>query len=190
METLSELIEGKAAASDLAASLDGLDPSEGVRAVISLRTRLVRELFTLAQGGRPPGLEDLVPEGEVFEERIFEGRNSMPLFSRFQKRLFRTPEGVFGYNRQGASWLTGPGYFKVEPSPDGRELLFDYTRLPQRGPESGPPVRPNDALLAKPFFGGLKDRVRRVSRDCLIGWAYKDGKDLGVAFVLVRSAPS
>jgi hypothetical protein len=185
--TLSELLDGGAALAGLAAHLDGLTPEARSREALALDGRRQKALFSLAAEGTALKPEALVPESRVETEFAFRGRNSMPFFSRFEKRFFRAETGeLYGYNKQAMSWLTGPGYFRVLPSPrDERELLFDYTQLPAHGPDGGPAVRPNTGRSA-PFFGGMHDYVRRVSDGCLIGWAFKDGRDLQVTFVLVR----
>ncbi|HZS37047.1 MAG TPA: hypothetical protein VFF06_09475, partial [Polyangia bacterium] len=72
-----------------------------------------------------------------------------------------------------------------------RELLFDYTRVPQAAPAGWPPIKPNEAGLSRFVYKNLHDFCRRVSRDVIIGSATRvDEKgveqDLDSYFVLAR----
>lgn len=188
MATLSELIGGGAAVPTLALHLKGLDAAESRSQVLALGPAAQAKLFELAAVGGPLTAADFVPADASGPEVVFEGRNSMPVFSRFQKRFFRGPDGrVFGRNAQTFSFLTGPGYFEVVPSPRSpNEIVMDYTKLPASAPAGLPAVTSNDGGVAKLVFGGMHDYVRKVAPGVVIGWAFKDGKDLKTTFVLVR----
>jgi hypothetical protein len=165
----------------LGAKLDALVPPVRRQQALSLGAAHHKVLFKAAE--RASMVDVLAPEG-FLKEKVFEGRNSLPFFSRFQKRFFWTPEGrLFGYNKQSTSFLTGPGYFEVTDGPDG--LVFDYDSLPPAVPPGAPAPAPNRKGLSSLFYGGLKDEVRKVGKHILIAKAYKDGKDLGVTFLLV-----
>jgi hypothetical protein len=125
----------------------------------------------------------------VGETAIFSGLNSLPLFRKFEKRFARTARGkVIGFNFQAMSFITGPGYFTVEPA--GNELLIDYTKVPGQAdaPAGWPKVKPNERGLSRFVYKNLHDFCRRVSRDVLIGQATHLGKPIHQYFVLVRGA--
>ena len=73
-------------------------------------------------------------------EVIHDGKNSLPLFSRFQKRFCR-PAGplgdteLWGYNEQAMRVFTGPGYF-VAHTPEERDVIIDYSRVPTAKPRA------------------------------------------------------
>ena len=81
--------------------------------------------------------------------------------------------------------VTGPGHFTVRA--DGDEVLFDYTELPADAPGDLPPLQPNDKGLSTLVFGGMIDRVRRVSTHCVIGRAFKSAKPMGAWFMLTKA---
>src|SRR5439155_1005398 len=85
-------------------------------------------------------LDDLIPsaipDGQTV---IYAGKNSLAMFTHFEKRFVRQGGAVVGYNNQSMSFVTGPGYFTVVQAPAAeraRELLFDYTRVPAGAPSS------------------------------------------------------
>ncbi len=75
----------------------------------------MKRLYDAAQGGTPPSLEELVPPGTE-GVLIYEGRNSLAAFSRFQKRFVRKGGLVLGYNHQSMSFVTGPGLLRGPPA--------------------------------------------------------------------------
>ena len=116
------------------------------------------------------------------------GKNSLPLFTSFEKRIAITDGQMHGYNHnQGIpAWFGGPGHFVVRE--DGNEVLFDYTVAPLRCPDSFPRFKSNDVGTAKLVFGGMIDRVRRVSAHCTIGKAFRNGRDEKTWFALIKQA--
>ena len=111
--------------------------------------------------------EDIAPGATV----IFEGRNSMPMFNRFQKR-FTQPEGldeIWGYNHQSMAWFTGPGYFVAHTDPDRGVLIFDYDRLPERALDGWPALKANTGFPPAVVYGNMYDEVRAVCAHILIG---------------------
>jgi len=188
---LRTLIERDAPASDLASYLDGLAPAQRVAAVVGIRGPLIAKLFAAVNGAEPLRLAEMVPVTVPAGATVtYEGRNSLPAFSRFQKRLTRTADGiVFGYNQQPlaiAGLATGPGYFVVtecEADHEG-ELLFDYTQPPPFEPAGWPPYRPNEVGLSRVVFMDLNDYVRRVARGVVVGAAFRRGQDQNAYFTL------
>src|SRR5207253_2824006 len=79
--------------------------------------RLQARLYRAVADAPHVTLTDLVPpDAPPLREIIFEGKNSLPAFTLFQKRFCRPSTGrgeLWGYNHQALAWLTGPGYFVV-----------------------------------------------------------------------------
>ncbi|MBI4705533.1 MAG: hypothetical protein HY744_30940 [Deltaproteobacteria bacterium] len=178
---------------DLASLLAELSPAERVEQVLAVTGRRVDALFDAAADGPPATIEDFVPADAPPETTIiFEGRNSLPLFSRFQKRFARLGSGeIVGYNHQPWSPLVGPGYFVVKPAgpagPLAGHLFLDYVARPGGIPAGWPPFRPNEGLLSRPVWADMKDYMRRVAPGVLVGKAYRRGWPAGYFFVLVRA---
>jgi hypothetical protein len=200
--SLARLLEGGAGARDIERHLDGLAPEARLADVLAVTGRGVKRLYEAVAGGTPPTLEELIPESAAGDGRVFiyEGRNSLAAFSRFQKRFVRVRGAgdagggvVVGYNHQSMSFVTGPGYFVVHaPSGDGehgKELDFDYT-VPPPGHEGGatvpgwPEYRPNERGLSRFVYGGMHDYVRRVARGVVVGKAYRHGVEQDAYFSL------
>ncbi len=188
MAALKEKILKGATLKDVVDHINGLPEASRVGDVLALDATAQKKLFALAGSGTMLSLDQLIPVAQSGREVVFHGKNSLPVFTRFQKRFFRRPDGkIFGYNFQTMTWATGPGYFEVTASPrDGKELLFDYTHLPDKGLAQWPRVKDNRRGLSRFVYGGMNDYVRKVTETCLVGWAFKDGKDIDSTFVLVR----
>lgn len=166
----------------LATALDALDHNQRVAWMRGLGRGQLRALYELAAGGPPLSVDHFHgAEGEIVHNH---GQNSLPAFTVFQKRVVRRGEIVHGFNFQTMSPLTGPGHFLVFQ--DGPEVLFDYRGLPPDVPEGFPPLAPNDRGLSRLVYGGMVDRVRRVSQHAVIGAAFKGDKAMGAWFMLVR----
>jgi hypothetical protein len=159
-----------------------------------LRALTAREqaaLFEAAEGFRPLTLAHFVPDGvPALREVIHDGKNSLPLFSLFQKRFCRPAEGsneLWGYNEQPMRWATGPGYFKVREI-DAGQVLIDYLEVPSgKTPERWPKVLPNSARLSRFVYFHTQDTMRGVSEHVSIGRAARDGKPMDNWFVLCRA---
>lgn len=167
-------------------TLDRMDPQSRLWTVLSIEAAEQAALWDLMEG-RTVTAEHFVPAGTASLQPVtHHGKNSLPLFSRFQKRFCRQEgvEEVWGYNHQTFSWLTGPGYF-VGRNDDGRYVL-DYTKLPPQRPEGWPTLRDNDRALARPVFGGLVDEIRGVSEHVCIGRAARGSTPMDSWFVLCR----
>jgi hypothetical protein len=171
----------------LARALDGMGEIQRVAAVTSLRRKQLAALFEAAS----PKLRlvDLVPaDVPPLTEVIHEGKNSLPLFTRFQKRCYRPPNNqteLWGYNEQPNKTVTGPGYFVAHHTESG-DLVIDYTRLPTDKLPEWPRILPNSARLSRFIYNGTVDVLRRVSDRVTIGRAYRNGKPMDAWFALVR----
>lgn len=181
------------AAPELARQLDGMRAEARLATVVRLGRRQLAPLFEAAAVNEPLRLTDLVPsDTPALAEVIHEGKNSLPLFTRFQKRFCRPPAGqnegseLWGYNEQAFRTATGPGYFVVHTSEDG--LVVDYTRLPPGKPPAWPRIIPNSARLSRFIYYQTTDVLRRVSRHVVIGRAYRKGRPFDAWFALVRPA--
>jgi hypothetical protein len=188
MTTFTELVARGAPAADLAAHLDALSPRDRVREALALPGRLESRLFDQVKGAGSLRLEDFVAPVEATV--IYELKNNLPVFNLSQKRFFRPRAGeVVGYNHTTglAAKFAGPGYFFAVPGDDG-ELVFDYTRMPTLRPQGWPELKPSTGLISGAVYGQMIDHVRRVSRDTVIGAAYRHGKPRNAWFLLTRAA--
>jgi len=191
--TLKELLAPERPdAAKVRAFLDGLDHAGRMVAVTSLQgTSLQAKLYEMAAPAPPVGLDDLVPRDvSPLREVIWHGKNSLPMFTTFQKRFCR-PKGdrgateLWGYNHQTLAWVTGPGYFVCHP--DGTApAAIDYRVVPPEVPPGWPEVKPNSAGLSRFVYNNMVDYLRRVSAHVLIGRAHRDGKALPNYFLLCR----
>jgi hypothetical protein len=172
----------------LAAHLEALDVDQRVTQCRALGKRLQRRLWEICADAAAFTLEDLIPAAETGTVR-WAGKNSLALFTHFEKRFARQNGVVVGYNfNPGIAWFTGPGYFTTVQAPDRpREILFDYTRVPSTPPEGWPPVKPNTGGTGKLVYGGMHDFCRRVSSTVIIGAATRLGKPIDAYFVLART---
>lgn len=172
----------------LAAHLDGLDTEERVRQCRALGKKQQKRLWEVCADAPAFTLEDLIPSTETGTVR-WAGKNSLPLFTHFEKRFARQNGVVVGYNfNPGSGWFTGPGYFTTVQAPERpREILFDYTRVPSTAPVGWPAVRANTSGPAKLVYGGMHDFCRRVSSTVIIGAATRLGKPIDAYFVLART---
>jgi len=178
----------------IARLLDSLGHEERVAAVCALGRGAQRRLYRAVEGFRPLRLADLVPPsaGDLKPVRHF-GRNTLPAFTRFEKRFCRPsgadpghPAELYGGNFQPLARLTGPGYFVAREDPDRPEVWIDYHRVPAERPEGWPALRSNERGPARLVYGFMLDTLRGVSEHVSIGSAARRGRDLGSWFVLCR----
>lgn len=187
--SLAQLLRDGASRQAIATYLDGLTPTGRVEQVTAMGGKLVGKLYDAVDGNEPLELEDLVPADE-HGTVILEGKNSLPAFTRFQKRFARVGDTLVGYNHQITAFATGPGFFvvrapsAVEPHPT--ELFFDYTTDPPGVPQGWPPFKPNDVGLSRLVYMNMKDFCRRVAKGVLVGKAYKLGVAQNAYFTLTR----
>lgn len=192
--SLRDLLRQEASRQTIADFMNGLSGAARVEEALSLGGSEVARLYRAVAGGRELLTTDFVPSDTPPNGTIiFEGRNSLPLFSRFQKRFAKLPSGqVVGYNHQSMSVVTGPGFFVVQPATIASdvpgELYFDYTAAPESVPEGWPPYKPNDAGLSTLVYKHMKDYMREVANNVYVGEAYKLGKSQKQFFLLARDA--
>jgi hypothetical protein len=183
---LRAMLEEGARSADIARHLDALEPHAKLAQVLAVKGKWVKALYDAALGAPPVRLDEFVPPSTTGTTLIYEGRNSLALFTRFQKRFLRTKKGVIvGYNHQSMMWLTGPGHFVFQaadgkdPVPD--EPYIDYIAEPPEIPEGWPAYKPNDQGLSRPVYGFMHDYMRRVANEVYVGKAYRLAEDIGPA---------
>ncbi len=190
--TLSDLLIGRAPRESIYELLNGLAPIDRVEMALSLHGRQVARLYGAVAGGRTTTVEDFVPaDVPTGQTIIFHGRNSLPVFTSFQKRFARLPTGqVIGYNHQTLGAVTGPGFFVVEPASEATdvpgEAYFDYTGNPGPAPAGWPAFKPNSAGLSKLVYANMKDYMREVASNVYVGEAFKQGVSQKQFFLLAR----
>jgi hypothetical protein len=189
-DSLSSMLTRGAGQGDISSFLDGLAAAERLEQVLAVTGSAVGKLYDAVKGGPPTTVaESFSPALTEGKTLILEGRNSLPTFSRFQKRFSRKGSEVVGYNHQTMSFVTGPGFFVATDAdsthPD--ELLFDYTLVPSFFPPGWPAYKPNDHLLSKLVYAGMKDYCRHVARGVLVGAAYRNGKPEKAFFTLTAA---
>ncbi len=181
---------------EVARFLDGLGHEDRVAAVRATRRSEQRGLYRAAEGFRPVRLVDLVSPAtaDLTPVRHY-GKNTLPLFSYFEKRFCRArgadpeqPGELYGFNFQSMAPLTGPGYFVAVEDAQREEVLVDYRRLPKEHAAGWPEIRSNERGLSRFVYGFMVDTLRRVSEHVTIGSAARGGKDLGSWFILCREA--
>jgi hypothetical protein len=175
---LAQLLEAQGVtAQEAEEHLDRLPPIERVSQVLSLSRKDQERLWELVGSRRVEfGLDYLVPpDAPALKPFPLEGKNSLPAFKRFRKVFYRTPGGeVAGYNDSPVGPVVGPGYYVVETSPERPgPVVVNYTRVPADKPAGWPEIRPNEAGLSRFVYANMHDYLRWVSRDVVIGRAYK-----------------
>ncbi|MBI5518139.1 MAG: hypothetical protein HY909_30490 [Deltaproteobacteria bacterium] len=190
---LSHLVSPTPNLERLQGALEGCGNHARRHAIAGLAPRDLARLVDLAADAEGLSLEALVPAGtDALVEVIHHGKNSLPLFSHFQKRFCRpdgdTTDTLWGYNHQFWGRATGPGYFLARV--EGKELVIDYGSVPAKKPvgkpEGWPEVLPNEARLGRLVWVGMVDRLRRVSDHVTIGRAWRGGKASDDWFALTR----
>lgn len=180
----------------LAEILDGLGHEGRVHTTRGWTKKRQAEIFEAAKGVMPLDLDFFVPSSVgPLVEVIHEGKNTLPMFSHFQKRFAKLegePFAIGGYNHQTMAPVTGPGYFVVRPIEDAEkadhegEIAIDYRSLPKTKVASWPEIKGNDGGLGALVYGGMIDYMRGISSHVSIGRAYKQGKAMDAWFTLVR----
>jgi hypothetical protein len=195
-EFLALLRETRLQPARIARFLDGLDPQDRVEASRAAGRAEQRRLYEAVDGFGELLLADLVPPttGEMATVRHY-GRNTLPLFTHFEKRFSRPrhadarkPDQLYGFNFQALAVLTGPGYFVAREDPARPEVLADYRELPTEQPQGWPAIRSNERGVSRFVYGFMVDTLRRVSEHVSIGSAARRGRDLGSWFILCREA--
>jgi hypothetical protein len=176
----------------LSSTLDRMTPEMRLETVLSIKPDEQRMLWDLF-AGKTVSFEHFVPSGTPpLRSVICHGRNTLPVAKFFQKRFYRESESaerLAGYNHQRLAPLTGPGYFIVRPDDgDGGGVLIDYNHVPDKPPTGGPAITKNDSGIGRLVYGGMIDRLRRVSEHVVIGRAFRGGEAMGDYFVLCRQS--
>ena len=139
----------------------------------------------------PISLDYLLPaNAKPYVPYPFDGRNSLPIFTRFQKVFYKMDDGrIGGFNNQNLGWFTGPGYYvaeMVEGHPG--EIGVNYMKIPGTKPQGWPPIKPNEAFPSRFIYANMIDYLRWVSDDVVIGRAYRAGtKPMPNWFLLSRT---
>ena len=179
---------------EVARTLDSMSHAERVRAIRAVGRAEQRRLYEAVDGFRPLRTTDLVPPARADLEPVRHyGRNTLPLFTRFEKHFCRppgadpqNPERLWGLNVSPAAPLIGDGYFVVRADPSRGELLVDYNLLPGGKPAAWPAIRSNERGLSRFVYGFMIDTLRGVSQHVTVGSAARHGRDLGSWFLLCR----
>lgn len=179
---------------EVASLLDALSHDERVAAIRAAGRSEQRRLYAAVAGHLPLGLADLVPAGRApFETVRHYGKNTLPLFTHFEKRFCRppgedpsAPKVLYGFNFQTMQAFTGPGYYVARADAPRGEVLIDYTQVPSEAPPGWPAPRSNERGLSRFIYGFMVDRLRRVSEHVSIGSAIRHGREFGSWFLLCR----
>jgi len=190
--SLVALLDDGATYPRISAHLDALTQDERVAQVGAVTGSRVGKLYDAVKDAPAIGIDDFFPpETKDGDTVIYQGRNSLPMFSSFQKRFCRQggKGGVIvGYNHQSMGFVTGPGYFVLTPGDDTHpgEILFDYTQEPPFFPEGWPAYKRNDSGLSRAVYMHMKDYCRRVARGVIVGAAFKEGVAQKAYFTLTK----
>jgi hypothetical protein len=174
--------------------LDAMSEKDRLAFVRALTKSDMLRLWNACEG-REVTAEDFVPRSlPLGTEVIHEGKNSLPLFSQFQKR-FTLAEGrpgvVYGYNHTDLNWTTaGPGYFIGHIRPGETAFGIDYYEVPPTAahlPPYWPRVRRNEIGLQRFIYSKMVDYMRKVSGTVTVGRAWMRGRRTSNFFVLART---
>lgn len=199
--SLREMVRSGAPIGDIAAWLDELDAETRASESVSLGRADQRALWELAAASAPLTLADFVlPSTDARVEVIHEGRNTLPVFKRFQKRFCRPVDDdtrLFGYNEGVTRGIIGPGFFVAHATDDDPAewqergaVVIDYFLVPDSNDqvvEGWPKVKPNSSGLQMFVYNRTRDFMRRVSSHVTIGAAYKVEKPMNSWFTLCRA---
>ena len=174
----------------ITAHLDSLEGPERIRQVREVPGKLQSRLFEQTRGYRSLGLEDFVPaekENRTFVRHF--GKNSLPLFTHFEKRFARPKDGspiLWGFNHSPLMGVVGPGHFVMRSGPLAGELHVDYYSIPPERLEEAPPLALNTKGISNLVYGNMIDVLRGVSAHVTIGRAIKKGRETPNYFLLCR----
>jgi hypothetical protein len=189
--------DGKCDLLGLTQHLDDLPGPRRIEETRSLNPKQQEMLWNAAEDSAPLTLDHFVPADKApLQEVIHWGKNSLAMFTAFQKRFCRAlPEAktsnLWGYNEQTMKSVTGPGYFVCRATTDSdldqHGVVIDYTVEPAGKAEGWPKFIPNNKRLSRFIYNGTKDYMRRVSQHVSIGRASRDGQWMPNWFVLCRA---
>ena len=136
-------------------------------------------MFEAAADNEPYTLLDLVPAEVPPLDRGDPRREDCRSrsFRGFSKALLSPADPLgdtelWGYNEKATTRFTGPGYF-VAHTPEERDVIIDYSRVPTAKPQRWPAILSNSARLGRFIYHGTHDRLRRVSRHVCVGRAIR-----------------
>jgi hypothetical protein len=187
------LLDSKTTLKQVTDYLSKLSHDQKCSEVLTLNKQCQARLWELAKDGRPLDLDYLVPKAiKPLDPQPFDGKNSLPVYTRFQKVFYRTPDGqIAGYNNSSAAWLIGWGYYITEPGwKNKKELAVNYMKIPKDKPADWPEIKSNLSGLTRFVYGNMVDFLRGVDDDVMIGKATRKGeKEMESYFVLCRHKP-
>ncbi|MBM4371855.1 MAG: hypothetical protein FJ098_09385 [Deltaproteobacteria bacterium] len=195
--SLSYLIRCDTPVATIGDYLDGLGHDHRLHEVRSLAMKDQERLWRLAAASPPLTLDHFVPPRVPdLREVIHHGKNSLPVFTTFQKRFCRPPgdaERLFGYNEGITRPVVGPGFFVVHPTagnPAWEErgaVVVDYWLTPEGSVDPRwPRIVGNAQGLQRFVYYHTRDFMRGVSAHVSIGKAWKVEKPLPAFFLLCR----
>lgn len=173
--------------------MDGIGHDERVRVTHAMVRKDQKAMWELSKGYRPISLADLVATTSAFVQVRHIGKNTLPVFTKFEKRMCRPEqqgkqEQLIGYNWGFTQRFVGPGYFVAYYNEKTLEVDIDYRLVPKSKPADWPEIKDNNSGMGKLVFGNMVDSLRRISEHVTIGAAARNGKPLGSWFVLCREA--
>ncbi len=196
---LKSSIQQKLSPEKIAQELNQLSHTQRYELTQSLNAKDQKNLWALCEN-QAFTLNDLVPTHIPANQPVRHlGKNSLPLFSQFEKRFIRTTisdDQLWGYNEGSARPLVGPGYFVVRSTPTSPigACVIDYEMLPGDHPDfqnsllpsAWPEIKKNTSGISRFVYGFMQDYLRKVSDHISIGRAYRHGKESPNYFVLCR----
>lgn len=177
----------------LAEALEALDIFERVQAIRSIGASHQAAIWEACEG-RGTKLSDIVPSGVgPSVEVVHAGKNSLPIFSHFEKRFCRTArydDRLYGYNEGSTRQVIGPGYFVAVEDNSRDEVGINYYEVPPSSaelPVHWPEIRRNEQGLQRFVYSKMIDYLRKVSSSVTIGRAYRQGRAENAYFLLCRT---
>lgn len=180
--------------SQIHAFLSGLSVAERCDAIYGVGgVKRQARLFELAKEAAPLTLDQLIPPDRApLDPVICYGKNSLPMFTSFQKRFCRAaaddPRDVlYGYNHHVFGWATGPGYYlakNVDHELGG--VAVDYYQVPTQKPASWPAIKDNSILRSRAVYYQMIDYLRPLAEGIYIGRAVIREKITNNYFLLSR----
>lgn len=172
--------------------LNAMTHVERVRSVNAISGSQQARLWGAAVG-RVSKLTDIVPSFIPEDtEVIHEGKNSLPVFTKFQKRFIRPTEDnsvLYGYNEGLTRPFIGPGYFVAEFFEPRGEVGVNYYKVPPQGSRLArgwPQIKRNEDGFQQLVYSKMIDYLRKISSHVTIGRAYKHGQKTPNYFLLSR----
>jgi hypothetical protein len=174
-------------------TLNGFDSQTRIDAIRCLGKKAQVRLWNAAEG-HATALSDVVPtDVEARIEIIHSGKNSLPIFTKFEKRFCRVASDdsiLYGYNEGPTRKFVGPGYFVTSFDSERGEVGINYYTTPPVDavlPEEWPALRSNERGLSRFVYAKMIDYLRKVSDHVTIGRAVRKGKTTNNYFLLCRN---